>query len=575
MNGRKHPWKRLIAAMLAALLIGQIIPAYAVEPDGEPETTPQATESPATAPDDVGADTDVPEPEAPVEGPEMAFVTVSTLEELLQAIDEAEAGATIGVGCEITCPDETTLGNPDKLVTIQRTAPEGTICFTNGDGTGSATIQNIIFDGGNVESFNNFVSSALSATFTGCSFVNVNSTGGIALAFENGRNTLTGCTFNHNTGLLGSHLRISTTATIDNCTFTNGAATLRAGAILIPSGSVTMTGCTITGNHAAELGGGIWNSGTVDIEGCKIYGNTTGDGVEDDILNDYYGRLILRDSHAALLALYAPDGLTPNKWAVDTITEEESFGPDRDTKMIFSMTFAEPAPVEPDPEPEEPDPTPTPEPEPEPTPTPEPDPEPTPEPTPTPEPATPSTYRPSSGHSRPAVTVEEEPKEITLTNGRAVLKAPEAGYWAGYVNGHAGGAGSLTRAELPLLVVSMMDQEEPAADPPPFDDVDAGSPYAAAIGTTFSAGIMVGVGNRQFAPEGVLTWAELITVFSRFAGDDIPPEVFTGQHWAKDAINTAISLGWLEYSEAFDPGGVVTCGQAVDFIQTVFQWASD
>lgn len=568
MNKRKHNLKRLIAALLAALLIGQITPALAVEPGEEPETTPQATES-ATAPLDDGAEgNDTTEPENPAEGPEMAFVTVSTLEELLQAIDEADTGAVIGVGCEIICPGDTILGSPDKALTIQRTAPEGTINFTNGDGTGSATIQNITFDGAGVESFWAFISSTLSATFTGCSFVNtICNTAPVMVGTA--QNIFDGCTFDHNTGQQGGHLRIDGNTTLENCTFTNGTATLRGGAVFISTGTTTMTGCTITGNHAGLLSGGVWNSGTLGVEGCKIYGNTTGDDeAEDDVLNDYHGRLILRDNHAALLALYAPDGLTPNKWAVDTITEDD-FGPDRDTKMIFTMTFAEPAP-EPDPEPEpEPTPTPTPEPDPEPTPTPAPSSD------PDPEPDTPSTYRPSGGYTPPAVAVEEEAKEITLTNGKAVLKAPEAPYWAGYENAHAGGAGSLTRAELAFLVVSMMEQTPPEPDEAPFDDVDAGSPYAAAIGTIFSAGIMVGVGDRRFAPEGVLTWAELITVFSRFAGDDIPPEVFTGQHWAKDAINTAISLGWLEYSETFDPGRGVTCGEAVNFIQTVFLWASD
>ena len=81
--------------------------------------------------------------------------------------------------------------------------------------------------------------------------------------------------------------------------------------------------------------------------------------------------------------------------------------------------------------------------------------------------------------------------------------------------------------------------------------------------------------NPSEAPERPLTWGELITVFSRFTDGEPPAEVYTGGHWAKEAINTAISLEWIEYSEAFDPGGVVTCGEMVSFIQTVFQWAAE
>lgn len=128
-------------------------------------------------------------------------------------------------------------------------------------------------------------------------------------------------------------------------------------------------------------------------------------------------------------------------------------------------------------------------------------------------------------------------------------------------------------------MASMMDQEsrdEWAVETAPFDDVAPDAWYAAAIGTMENTGIMVGCGNGIFSPEGRLTWGELITVFSRFAGDgEAPPEVYTGGHWAKDAINTAISLGWVEYSEAFDPGGAVGCGEMVVFIQAVFLWASD
>lgn len=41
----------------------------------------------------------------------------------------------------------------------------------------------------------------------------------------------------------------------------------------------------------------------------------------------------------------------------------------------------------------------------------------------------------------------------------------------------------------------------------------------------------------------------------------------------KDAINIAISLDWLEYSEDFDPGEIVTCSEIITFVQGVFQWA--
>lgn len=247
------------------------------------------------------------------------------------------------------------------------------------------------------------------------------------------------------------------------------------------------------------------------------------------------------DDHSALVALYAADGVTPNKWAVDTFTQ--GMGPESTPNMIFTMTFAdsEPAPV--------------------------PDPEPTPEPTPTP---TPSTGH-SSGHST-AQTVT--PKETTLTNGKAVLKAPEALFWTGYETGHGGAAEAVTRADLAALMVSLMDADSLKAystETAPFDDVEGSAP---AIGTANSAGIMLGCGLGAFHPEGELTWGELLTVLARFTDQEEPAaQTYTGDHWAGDAVNTAIGLGWINYSEIFDPGGPVTCGDMVGLIQTVFQWA--
>ena len=135
----------------------------------------------------------------------------------------------------------------------------------------------------------------------------------------------------------------------------------------------------------------------------------------------------------------------------------------------------------------------------------------------------------------------------------------------GYEVGQGGGAEAVTRAEFAALMVSMMDEEslkEFSTTAAPFGDVQPGSGSAPAIATANNADIMVGCGTGAFKPDRELTW-----------GDDTPPEVYTGGHWAKDAINIAISLDWLEYSEDFDPGEIVTCSEIITFVQGVFQWA--
>ena len=148
---------------------------------------------------------------------------------------------------------------------------------------------------------------------------------------------------------------------MNNCTFTGGSAELRGGAICnLTTQKTVLTECTITGNTAGGHAGGIWNGGALDISQCKIYGNTA-NGETEDVVNTSWGLLGLLDSYDDLIELYAPDGLIPNRWAVDTFTQSLDPSP----YTVYSMTFVEP----------EPEPEPTPEPTPELEPSPSPDPE--------------------------------------------------------------------------------------------------------------------------------------------------------------------------------------------------------
>lgn len=350
--------------------------------------------------------------------------------------------------------------------------------------------------------------------------------------------------------------------------------------------------CLITQNESGNIGGGLRCScdttpvSIINIANSKIYGNSAANG-SSDIWNSGCS-LRLNDSLDQMTSMYAEDDLVPLGWFYDYPTDALDTPTTVDRMpVMLKMSFEEPAPnpdPTPTPEPEpNPDPTPTPEPTPNPTPDPKPeptpDPKPDPTPTPSPEPTPVTSPQPSNSESpTPSPTippvVDEEP--ATLTNGKAVLVAPEALYWAGYKDSRGGGAEGITRADLALLILSMMDQESRDSlytQTAPFNDVKPGTWSAPPIGTMSKAGIMVGCGNNQFCPDRRLTWGELIIVFSRFTAQGSPPEIYTGQHWAKDAINTAISLGWISYTEAFDPGATVTCGEMVNFIQTVFQWA--
>lgn len=664
-NKRKQHMKCLITAALAALLIGQAAPAYALEPGNEPESPPPAPISTTAPLDDSGGSNDTTEPETPAEGPETAPEPVTTEADLIQAIQDADEGAVIPFSGDIFIWQG--IGDPEKRITLQKTAADDLITFP-GVSREMQFIQNITFDGNGLGSFNPMVKIVGTFTVDNCIFQNCGDSGidmgTIGGALETGgSNTviLNDCHFRNNAASYGGHLKIGGYGTVQlqNCTFTGGMAFNAGGGIIVSRGTTCVLDlCTVTGNSAGTYGGGIANGGTLNISNSKIYGNTAAIAGAD-VGNQAGSAITLQDSIEDLVALFAPEQILPTGWVSDYDEENplpeymgvDPYAKNALLKLAFEVVEPEPTPepdpdpapdpepepddptpeepipdLEPSPEPAEPDPLPEPEPTPNPEPTPEPTPAPTPDPvpdptpepepspevtpepapelTPTPEPSvdpepitepepepitepepvaevtpdpisnpipepTPapspapvysvepdtSTHFISVAPSRPAVTIPEEPGEITLSNGSAVLKAPDALYWAGFLNAHAGGADAVTREELAFLIVSLMDQESPEAGSAPFIDVNPASPYAAAIATTYNTGIMVGMGNGCFGPYRVLTWAELITVFSRFAGEVDAPEVFTGEHWAKDAINTAIALDWVEYSETFDPGG--------------------
>ena len=197
-------------------------------------------------------------------------------------------------------------------------------------------------------------------------------------------------------------------------------------------------------------------------------------------------------------------------------------------------------------------------------------------------PGTPSTsYRPNGGNTQPTTTSlpsRTKVQILTLTNGKTTLIDPDDSFWGGYKTGRDNGAGTVTRADLAQLVYFMMDTESVkihGVTQSPFRDVESGSWYEAAVGTLQNTGIMVGCGDDLFCPDRTLTWGELLTVFARFTEDEPLTEYYTGEHWAKDSVNKAFTLGWLEYTEIFDPGRIVTTGEMVDLIQEVFRWNNE
>lgn len=356
MNREKHFRNRIVTALIvAALLLVQSVPAFAVD------STATATGAFSPPLSNGWEGTDTTTAQSRTEGLSVPSVTASTLEELLQAIEQAKDGTVIGIGCEIVCPEGAIIGNT-RNITLLRTGPDGQIRTASPGKDSPVNIQGITFDGGSVSTTKPFIEVNIPTNLKDCTFTNCTA-GAVAIAAESA--IFDYCTFSNNTGEEGAHLRIGgNSSTVNNCTFTGGSAELRGGAICnLTTQKTVLTGCTITWNTAGEHAGGIWNGGALDISQCKIYGNTA-NGETEDIVNTSWGLLGLLDSYDDLVELYAPDELIPNRWAVDTFTQALDPSP----YTVYSMTFAEPEP--------EPEPTPEPTPEPEPEPSPDPDPEP-------------------------------------------------------------------------------------------------------------------------------------------------------------------------------------------------------
>lgn len=83
-----------------------------------------------------------------------------------------------------------------------------------------------------------------------------------------------------------------------------------------------------------------------------------------------------------------------------------------------------------------------------------------------------------------------------------------------------------------------------------FDDIPADAWCAQYVKVMQAAGIVNGIGNGKYNPNGTVTWAHVLTILSRF----VEPQKYTLQNinynsWAVKSVQTAVALGsfacWL------------------------------
>lgn len=159
-----------------------------------------------------------------------------------------------------------------------------------------------------------------------------------------------------------------------------------------------------------------------------------------------------------------------------------------------------------------------------------------------------------------------------VCNG-AVIDTSRTVVLLGYGDGLLHEDDPLTRAQLATIIFRLLDDESIALycnAQVAFADVAADAWYAPYVSVIQAAGIVNGVGDGKYDPNGTVTWAQIITILTRFVG----PQDYTLQHiqyhgWAVQAIQTAVANGWIKDRADFNPDSVIGRGELAQLINGV------
>ncbi len=274
-------------------------------------------------------------------------VTVSNSEDLIATIENATEGDVIGIDGKITIEASVILGDENKNLTLQKVSPNSYIYINPGC---SVSIQNITFDGAELEGTQAFLQSDSYAEVINCIFQNHLSTGNGAVAIWNQEMRFYNCIFQNNSAFQGAAINVGgmCRAHFESCTFKNNQATMGGGAI-VNGGEVVLKQCLLTEN-TADIGGGIRNNGLLTIEKSKIFKNTAEIG--SDIASGVSNPVTFSDSVAELNELYASDGFTA-EWVKESVSSSE-YGDYVAWELVLTEISSEPEQPEEPTEPSEP-----------------------------------------------------------------------------------------------------------------------------------------------------------------------------------------------------------------------------
>lgn len=275
-------------------------------------------------------------------------VTVSSYEELVNAIDQASNLDTILIGAVIWIPEGASLGDSSKTVILKSSGGYMEI-VENTQSEEITSFTGLIFDGAGKELLAPYLRITGAVNITGCTFRNCGVNGAINMSYASC--TIKNSSFKDNKSDYGAHVLIGYKSTVDisNSSFTGGIATVRGGGIYLddPTSTATLTECTITGNVGA-YGGGIANWGSLTLENTLLYANTASVGGADLFSTGSYSMESIEDSKE----FYHEAEIEPLSWESDYI--DPDYGATC-IKLSYEEYIAPVEPIEPvDPEPTEP-----------------------------------------------------------------------------------------------------------------------------------------------------------------------------------------------------------------------------
>lgn len=283
-------------------------------------------------------------------------VTVSSYEELVNAIDQASNLDTILIEAVIWIPEGASLGDSSKTVILKSSGGYMEI-VENTQSEEITSFTGLIFDGAGKELLAPYLRITGAVSITGCTFKNCGVNGAINMSYASC--TIKNSSFKDNKNDYGAHILIGykSTADISNSSFTGGIATVRGGGIYLddPTSTATLTECTITGNVGA-YGGGIANWGSLTLENTLLYANTASVGGADLFSTGSYSMESIEDSKE----FYHEAGIEPLSWESDYI--DPDYGATC-IKLSYEEYIEPTEPVDPDtgdssdPEPTDPKPT--------------------------------------------------------------------------------------------------------------------------------------------------------------------------------------------------------------------------